>query len=30
MRYDPYTIDEVKRAGEQKLFTVISTFAGWG
>ena len=30
MRYEPYTIDEVKKAGEQKVFTVISTFAGGG
>ena len=30
MQYKPYTIEEVKKAGEQKLFTVISTFAGGG
>ena len=30
MQYKPYTIDEVKKASEQKLFTVISTFAGGG
>jgi len=30
MKYKPYTIDKVKKAGEQKLFTVISTFAGGG
>ena len=30
MLYEPYTIEEVKKAGEQKLFTVISTFAGGG
>ena len=30
MLYEPYTIEEVKKAAEQKLFTVISTFAGGG
>ena len=30
MNYDPYTIEEVKKSAEQKLFTVISTFAGGG
>ena len=30
MLYDPYTIEEVKKSAEQKLFTVISTFAGGG
>ena len=30
MKYDPYTIEEVKKSAEQKLFTVISTFAGGG
>ena len=30
MKYEPYKIEEVKKAAEQKLFTVISTFAGGG
>ena len=30
MLYEPYTIEEVKKSAEQKLFTVISTFAGGG
>ena len=30
MLYEPYSIEEVKKAAEQKLFTVISTFAGGG
>ena len=30
MLYKPYTIEEVKKSAEQKLFTVISTFAGGG
>jgi len=30
VRYKPYTIEEVKKSANQKLFTVISTFAGGG
>ncbi|MDP7367364.1 MAG: DNA cytosine methyltransferase [Candidatus Pacebacteria bacterium] len=30
MKYEPYTINDVKKSAERKLFTVISTFAGGG
>jgi DNA (cytosine-5)-methyltransferase 1 len=30
MKYEPYTLNDVKKASSQKLFTVISTFAGAG
>lgn len=30
MKYDPYTLEDVKQSAERKLFTVISTFAGGG
>ena len=30
MKYEPYTIKDVKKSAEKKLFTVISTFAGGG
>lgn len=30
MKYEPYTIEDVKKSAERKLFTVISTFAGGG
>jgi DNA (cytosine-5)-methyltransferase 1 len=30
VKYDPYTINDVKKSAERKLFTVISTFAGGG
>ena len=30
MKYEPYTVEDVKQSAERKLFTVISTFAGGG
>lgn len=30
MKYEPYTLEDVRKAESQKLFTVISTFAGGG
>ena len=30
MKYEPYTLNDVKKASSQKLFNVISTFAGGG
>jgi len=30
LKYEPYTIEDVKKSAEKKLFTVISTFAGGG
>ena len=30
MSYNNYTVEDVRKAAEQKLFTVFSTFAGGG
>ena len=30
MKYEPYTVEDVKKASSQKKFTVISCFAGGG